>query len=134
MGRSVAAGDKATYYAEKAETIKNNDAIFSDDPQKLEEKLNGLKSNQEFMKAANKLIKKGDREEFLKLSGATPEMWEELNAPGWWGKGFAGFSLTTNNANIKRIEQRIKVLKCQEVRPSIDRVINGVRIFESIER
>jgi len=54
MGKSVEAGKKAEYYAQKAETIKNNDAIFSHDPDalaKLEEKLTGLKANQEFMKA-----------------------------------------------------------------------------------
>ena len=136
MGRSVAASNKAGYYADKAESIKNNDAIFSDDPealQKLEEKLNGLKTNQEFMKTANKLIKKGDREGFLKLPMATAAVWDELNVSGWWGKGFAGFSLTNNNANIKRVEQRIAAIKKQEVTNAVDKMVNGVRILENRE-
>lgn len=69
MGRSVEGGKKADYYAEKAETIKNNDAIFSDDPDaltKLEQKLGSLKENQEFTKAANRCVKKQDKEAFLK--------------------------------------------------------------------
>lgn len=53
------------------------------------------------METANKLIKKGDRDGFLKLPLATVGMWDKLNISGWWGKGFAGFSLTNNNANIK---------------------------------
>lgn len=136
MGRSIAASNKAGYYADKAESIKNNDAIFSDDPealQKLEEKLNSLKANQEFMKTANKLIKKGDREGFLKLPMATAAMWDKLNVSGWWGKGFAGFSLTNNNANIKRVEQRIAALKKQEASSAVDTMVNGVRILENRE-
>jgi len=136
MGKSVAAGEKAVYYAEKAQTIQSNDAIFSDDPdalQKLEEKLKGLKDNQDFMKSANKLIRKGDKEGFLRLPKATAGMWDQLNVPGWWGKGFAGFSLTNNNANIKRVEQRILVLKNQEAKATVDINVNGVRILENRE-
>lgn len=136
MGRSVEAGKKAEYYAEKVQSIQENDAIFSDDPdalQKLENKLKGLKGNQDFMKAANKLIRKGDKEGFLKLPMATAAMWDKLNLPGWWGKGFAGFSLTNNNANIKRVEQRILALKAQEARAALDIMVNGVRILENRE-
>lgn len=136
MRKSIEADKKADYYADKAESIKNNDAIFSDDPdalQKLEQKLAGMKANQEFMKSANKLIKKNDREGFLKLDMATPEMWEELIVRSWCGQGFPSFSLTNNNANMRRIEQRIVVLKRREVSTAVDRVINGVRIFENRE-
>lgn len=136
MGRSVAASDKAGYYADKAESIKNNDAIFSDDPdalEKLEQKLAGLKENQEFMKTSNKLIRKNDQEAFLKLKFATPKMWQELTQPKFGGLGFAGFSLTNNNANIKRIEQRILQLKKQQANEAVDVVINGVRVFENRE-
>ncbi len=136
MGRSVAASNKAEYYADKAESIKNNDAIFSDDPEalaKLEQKLAGLKENQEFMKTANKLIRNNDEAAFLKLKFATPKMWQELTKPKFGGLGFAGYSLTNNNANIKRIEQRIAQLKKQETNTAVDVIINRVRILENRE-
>lgn len=136
MGRSVAAGKKAAYYAEKAESIKDNDAIFSDDPgalSKLEEKLAVLRANQDFMKSANKFVRKGDKEGFLNLPMSSAKMWDKLNEPGWWGKGFAGFSLTNNNANIKRVEQRIAALKAQEVNKPVEETINGVRVLENRE-
>lgn len=98
MGSSVAAGKKAEYYAEEAQTIKDKDAIFSDDPEallKLEQKLGVLKWTQDFMKAANRMVKKNDLEGFLKLKFAKPEMWEELTTPEWWGVGFALFGWRT---------------------------------------
>jgi len=136
MRRSIEADKKVDYYADKAESIKSNDSIFSDDPDalaKLERKLAGMKAKQEFMKSANRLIKKGDREGFLKLDMATPEMWEKLIVRSWCGQGFASFSLTNNNANMRRIEQRIVVLKRREVSTAVDRVIGSVRIFENRE-
>ncbi|ETZ19129.1 DUF3560 domain-containing protein [Pedobacter sp. V48] len=136
MGRSAAASNKAAYYAEKAESIKENDAIFSDDPEallKLEQKLATLKGTQDFMKAANKAVRKNDRDGFLKLKFGTAEMWEELIKPGHGGKGFPSYRLTNNNATIRSTEQRIAVLKAQEVRTAVDIVVNGVRIFENRE-
>lgn len=58
-GKAFEAMDKAKYYEGKVETIKNNDAIFSDDPdaiEKLKQKIEDLKQSQEFMKSANKYI------------------------------------------------------------------------------
>ena len=136
MGRSVAASNKAAYYADKAETIKSNDAIFSDDPEallKLEQKLAALKGTQDFVKAANKAVRKNDREGFLKLKFATADMWEELTKPQTGGMGFAHYILSNNNANIRRIEKRIAVLKAQEVNAAVDVVVNEVRILENRE-
>ena len=136
MGRSVAAGKKAEYYAQKAQRIKDNDAIFSDDPQallKLEQKLATLKGTQDFVKAANKAVKKKDREGFLKLKGATPGLWTELVSSQWWGAGFAPYVLRNNGANIKRIEKRIAGLKSLAETIAVHVTINGVRIFENRE-
>lgn len=136
MGRSVAASNKAAYYSEKAESIKSNDAIFSDDPEallKLEQKLATLKGTQDFVKAANKAVRKNDREGFLRLKFGTAEMWEELITPQYWGKGFAGHVLTNNNANIKRIEKRIAGLKALADTVAVHTEINGVRMFENRE-
>ena len=137
FGKSFEKRGKATYYAEKAESIENDNAIYADDPealQKLTDKLNGLKTVQEFMKAANRCIKKQDKAAFLKLEMGTENLWEQLNAEGQFGgKGFPHFRLTNNNANIRRIEQRIAGLKKQETKPAVDKTINGIRIYENRE-
>lgn len=135
--RGIECTDKAAYYTEKAESIESNDAIFSDDPEalkKLTEKLNNLKTVQEFMKAANKCIKKQDKEAFLKLEYGTAELWEQLNNTNRsYNKGYPSYRLTNNSANIRRIEQRVNQLKAQATKPVTDKVVNGVRIFENTE-
>jgi hypothetical protein len=137
FGKSFEKQDKAAYYEQKAETIEENDAIFSDDPnalQKLTDKLNGLKTVQEFMKAANKCLKKDDKEAFLKLEMGTEALWQQLNVSDrLHGKGFPHYKLTNNGANIRRIEQRIAALQRQEVRPAVDKTVKGIRIFENTE-
>jgi len=127
--------DKADYYEEKAKAIEANDAISSDDPaavEKLTEKLNQLKAKQEFMKAANRCIRKQNKDAFLLLPGATEAIWQEITTPGrCGGMGFPHFKLTNNNAKIKQAEQRIRILQLTAARPVVDKTINGVRIFEN---
>jgi hypothetical protein len=137
FGQSFQAQDKAKYYERKAETIENSDAIFSDDPQaieKLKEKLANLQSAQEFMKAANKCIKKKDKEGFLKIPHATEKMWDQLNTPDPMGRtGFAGYSLQNNNAEMTRVRQRIAQLEKQATRETMETIIKGVRLVENVE-
>jgi hypothetical protein len=135
--KSVEQRNKAAYCAEKAESIENNHAIFSDDPealQKLNEKLKTLQELQEFMKAANKYIKKNDKAGFLKLAHATERLWEQLTTPDYVNRtGYPSYKLTNNNANIKRIANRIADLKKLETKQAVDKTINGVRIYENLE-
>lgn len=138
FGKSVEANRKAGYYADKAECIANNKAISSDDPQaieKLEAKLATLKNLQEFMKAANKYIKKQDKDAFLKLEYGGEDLWLQLNTPDCMkDNGFPQYKLSNNDANIRRIEERLAGLKRQaDSTAVIDKVINGVRIFENKE-
>src|SRR5207253_387934 len=125
------------HYARKAETIENSDAIFSDDPQaieKLKEKLANLHTAQEFMKAANKCIRKKDKGGFLKIPHATEKMWDQLNTTDPMGRtGFAGYWLHNNNAEMARVQQRIDFLKNQAVRKSTETTIHGVRLIENVE-
>lgn len=126
MGQSVQADKKKTYYEQKAEAIESNTAIFSDDPkalEKLQSKLVQLQDLQDFMKAANKCIRKKDKEGFLKLPNATPALWEQLSTPNQWKQiGFPHYRLANNNqvinATKKRIEQleRIAALKTTELK------------------
>jgi hypothetical protein len=135
--KGIESSHKAEYYADKAESIASNNAIFSDDPQALEKltaKLKSLQEAQEFMKTANRCIKKKDKAGFLKLPHATEKLWEQLNKPDCFNcLGFASYKLTNNNANIRRMEQRIAQLKKQESKQGIDKTVNGVRIYENRE-
>lgn len=92
--------------------IKSGDA---DAVEKLEKKLNSLKNLQERMKAANKAIRMKDEEKGnaeLRNLGYTDEQISELRQPDCCGRiGFASYLLQNNNANIHRIEARLKKLK-----------------------
>lgn len=137
FGKSFEAQDKAKHYEQKAAAIESNSAIFSDDPQaiqKLEQKLADLKGNQEFMKAANKCIKKQDKEGFLKLPFATEKIWVELNNPSFRGRvGFPSYALQNNNAEISRVKKRIEFLKQQASQETNEVTINGVRLVKNAE-
>lgn len=137
FGKSFEKSEKAVHYKDKAERIEQNDAIFSDEPnalEKLDEKLKSLLETQEFMKLANKYIRRNDKESFLKIPHATEKIWEQLNTPDVMGAiGFPHYSLTNNNANIRQVKQRIAQLQNRARRQPIDKIINGVRILENRE-
>ena len=134
--KSIQAMEKAEYYEGKAESIKSNDAISSDDPyalEKLQAKLKRLEQSAEFMKKANVFIKKRNKEGFLTLPMASIEMWEELTSGRFGSIGFEHFKFSNNSAERRRIKKRIDILIAQELKPAIDNVINGVRLFENRE-
>ena len=109
--------DKADYYQGRAERVSN--AISADDPEalkKLKEKLEGLKKSQEMMKAANAVIRKfqtpEERKAGLERIGFTRDQAEKVLKPDVMGTvGFPSYALSNNNANIRRIEERIKGLE-----------------------
>jgi hypothetical protein len=71
--------------------------------------LEQMKKNHELMKEGNKRIKQGgaDLDKYLTDTfGIEPHMLQ-------WTKNF-GFGLANNNANMKRVEQRIKELEAKE--------------------
>ena len=107
FGQSFKAQEKSDYYSNKAATIAANTAVSSDDPtaiQKLEKELESLIANQNFMKAANVCLRKDDKESFLQLKGGTEALWNEIKTNRW---GLFTFELSNNNANIRRIKDRI---------------------------
>jgi len=134
--QSIDAMDKADYYKQKAESIKNNDAISSDDPnaiEKLQAKLESLERAADFMKKANVFIKKKNRDGFLNLPMASEEMWAELTSGRFGSVGFEHFKFSNSSAERRRIKKRMEMLKSQFQRAAIDKVINGVRLFENRE-
>jgi hypothetical protein len=141
MRKSVECSDKADYYANKAESIESNTAIFSDDPNaldKLNEKLEGLQRLQELMKATNKAIRvnKTDekRIEALKELGFSDSRIVNLLTPERvHGIGFPSYSLTNNNANIRRLQQRIKHLENLAALETAEEKIGDIRIVSNVD-
>lgn len=118
MRQSVGLDAKARYYEEKAQSVGLG-GISSDDPDaadKLKEKLSKLKDNHAFMLKVNSIVrKKIDQSlkvvELMEL-GLSEEKAQAILVPNFLGHvGFASYSLSNSNANIRRIEKRIESLE-----------------------
>jgi len=108
--------EEFTQWREKALKKPTQPITLDSELQKAINDLEGCKRNHELMIAANKAIrsKKDVTAKLLEL-GLSEKICEELQKPDWCGRiGFASFSLTNNNANIKRLEQRVKELSEKE--------------------
>ena len=122
---------KADYYEQKAESVGRG-GISSDDPdaiEKLTEKLAKLKTFQEEMKAANRAVSmkdiaKGNAK--LHEQGYTDAQIEELRKPDFCGRvGYPDYALSNNNANIHRIEGRIKELQRRQEREAANEAVKN---------
>ncbi len=122
---------KAEHYAEKAAAVGKG-GISSDDPQaieKLKAKLASLQAWQDAMKKLNGILRrhaKADPETRISALVATGLVDDararELVKPDFMGRiGFAPYQLQNNNANIRRIAQRIKELEKVADRPEFER-------------
>lgn len=131
MGKSVQLAEKAQYLERRAERVGTG-GISSDDPnaiKKLQEKVTALKANHEIMKKVNAALRKtknkSEEEQILAVMAVsdrfTREQVEKLRVPDVFGGiGFAGFTLTNSNAEIKRLEKRIKSLEATKALPEIE--------------
>jgi len=126
-GKSFKLNDKASYYEGKASSVGSG-GISSDDPeaiQKLKAELAACEANQANMKAANKLLKKRDMAG-LKALGYSDEAIHELLNPRFSNNiGYASFTLSNNNANIRRIKLRIQDLENRAKRQDKEEEGNG---------
>jgi len=135
---------KARYYEDKAKAAANNTAISLDDPEaitKLEGKIQKAEKSQTIMKMANKIIKSKPRNErteekitsMIKL-GLSSSQSEEIFKPDFAGRvGFASYSLTNNNANIKRMKQRLAVLQSNLDKETTTVEHEGFKVVENVE-
>ncbi len=116
------------------EIIKSNDERAIE---KLEEKLEGLKEQQESMKAVNKAIRLKDEEkgnEELRNLGYSDQQIAELRKPDFCGRiGFPSYMLQNNNANIHRIEDRVKELKAVKDKGTQETECKFFRIVRNAE-
>lgn len=140
MKKSIDESDKAKYYENKAENARNNHSISSDDDDaviKLKAKIETAKDSQEKMKAINKAVKKKDiakGDEDLKKMGYNDEQIKDIRTPDFMGRiGFAGYQLTNNNANIKRMEKRLETLEKQAADETTEIEFDGGTIIDNVE-
>lgn len=114
--------------------IKSED---SDAVERLEEKLAGLKEDQERMKVANKFIRLKNVEkgnEGLTNMGYSEKEIKELREPDFCGRvGYPPYMLQNNNANIHRVEGRIKQLKAAKERGNREEENRYFRVVENTE-
>ena len=112
--RASEADEKAGYYQNRAEAAENNNSISGDDAEAInryKEKLERLIAAQEKMKAIKKAWKKG--KEALYALGLTDEEIEQFRSksPAYYKDPFPPFVLGNNNAEIRRVKQKIEELE-----------------------
>lgn len=106
----------------RAESAAKNRAISADDPdapEKLRAKLANLEKTQATMKAANRIVQSKPKNERtdakmaeLEAMGFSAGRAAQLFEPDFCGRvGFAGYELTNNNANIRRLRERLTELE-----------------------
>jgi len=133
--KSFALNKQAEHYADKAAAVGKG-GISSDDPdaiEKLKAKLAKLQAAQDSMKKLNALVRrhaKADTETRVAALMATGLIDEtharQLITPDYAGRiGFAAYQLQNNNANIRRIAERIKALEKVAERPESERSGDG---------
>jgi hypothetical protein len=140
MRKCVDESKRAEELARRAAAVGTG-GISSDDPdavQKLRDQLATLAANQEQMKAANKVVKskKSDEDKIAALvaQGFTEASAAGLLKPDYARRvGFPSFTLTNNNANMRRIEQRIKDLEAQAQRESKSIEADGYTYHEDTD-
>lgn len=128
-------------YADKIKNILTNEQpILSNDEdavEKLEQKLRKLKDLQEEMKEVNKAIRMKDTEkgnEKLRSMGYSEVRIKQLREPDFCGRvGYPSYALQNNNANIHRVEARLKTLKATKDRGSQETENKFFRVVENTE-
>lgn len=142
MGKAVETQKKAEYYARKAASAESNNAISSDNPDAIEElktKLAKLEKFQEQAKLINAIIrkKKPTQEEKIKQIvdlGYQESTAQKLFVPDFAGRiGIPAYELTNNNANIRRIKERIVTLEKERSEVSKEYEIGNIQIVDSVE-
>lgn len=120
--------------------LYGREIIKSDDEraiEKLEEKLEDMKNLQECMRAANKAIRLKDTEagdDRLRELGYSEEAIKELRKPDLCGRvGYPDYALSNNNANIRRVEERLKSLKAAKERGCSEQEYETFKVVENTE-
>lgn len=140
MDKSFEHARKAEYYKQKAASV-GKAGISSDNPdaiQELKSKLADLQKRQDFMKDVNKKYRKNGWGDITGLPEAFKiETQKNIDHAATFGRKanpFESYQLQNNNANIRRIKQRIAQLEKAESTPTRSDIIGeGYIIKESKE-
>ena len=139
--KAIEADRKARHHERKANNYGKT-GVSSDDPEavdKLKQKLQNLEANQKLMKAANRIIRSEPRAKYtddklakLLEAGFSEEKARALFQPDFGGGvGFAQYALQNNNANIRRLKQRIAALGSSS--ENSERQAGDIKIVEDAE-
>ena len=116
------------------------DQILSGDQdaiEKLEKKLENLQDMQSRMKEANNEIRMKNTEKvngLLTDMGYTEEQIKELRTPDFCGRvGYPSYALQNNNANIRRIEGRLKELRATKEKGTLETENKFFKVVENTE-
>lgn len=120
--------------------LYGREIIKSDDEraiEKLEEKLQDMRELQEQMKAANRALRLKDAEagnDALREMGYSEEDIKKLREPDYLGRiGYPDYALQNNNANIHRVEGRIKDLRAVKEKGSSEQEYRTFKVVENTE-
>lgn len=144
MDKSVEATQRAEEHERKAEGLARQleTTIFSDDAdalEKLEAKISNLEKLQEQMKQANKIMRNAkttdeQKADELKKMGLSDKCVEELLKPPMFSyqqRGFPGYALTNNNANIRRLKERVEDIKQRQAQQAeAEESPNGITVTD----
>ena len=154
FGKAFELNDKAKYWENRAAAAESGNAISSDDPQaieKLKAKLEDIEQSQAAMKAINKAWRAAGKPGPEDASGwgkiaehpevhTEPEQVEKLRIAyaqllQWQGNSapFPSYSLSNNNAEMRRIRERIKVLEASAKAEHIEKNCGVCRYVENPE-
>ena len=128
----------------RADAAERNTAVFSDDPEavtKLRLKIEAAEKRQAMMKEANKIIRSKpknaptpDKMKALAAIGLHEEVAEGLFKPDFCNRiGFPAYELTNNNANIRRMKERIETLLEQDNAETTETNHGDVKVVENAE-
>lgn len=152
MRSSVENGKKAAQLRSAADGVGSG-GISSDDPaavRKLQDQIDAAQGVQDFMREANKVIRKavkagmvdelsegfdGFRSEISAVKGSDVRVDQAaaLLKPDFANRiGFAGYQLSNNSANIKRMEKRVAVLRAAHAEAEAAGGENVSKIYEGL--
>lgn len=136
MRKSCENSKKAEYYRRRSSACAENTNIFSDDPEavtKLKLKIESLEHLQESMKAINSALRKNDDQALLALK-LSPEQITKIKTPDFMGRiGFPAYALQNNNANIRRLKERLEGLSARTGQETRSETVNGVEIVQNTD-
>lgn len=119
-----------------------NAPISSDDDDaldKLQAKIAAAEANQEAMKAANKIIKSSkltddEKRQQLRDMGLNEQSIYDVMTPDFMGRiGFPAYALQNNNANIRRMKERVAELEAKQAQSSQSQEFGDVTVERNVQ-